>query len=127
MRLLLKGPVLVGFDELFDAAYGDPNTPRPYAKIAPTRIGKVLLPFACPSCEGVIHSSTIDKHTDLQRRFSWCPHCRKRYVLDAKGIKGDVCAPAQVEVGGKKFIVSPKKFKGVIGCDDYNLLGATHG
>jgi hypothetical protein len=128
MLPILQGPVLVGFDELFDRAYGDPETPRPYAKITPTRLGKTLLPFACPSCDGIVDTSTIDKHTDKRRGFSWCPHCRKRYVLNDKGVVGVICAPARVEIGGKCFVVGSKKIeklKAVVGdTTAYNLLGA---
>jgi hypothetical protein len=110
MRQRLPGPVLLGFAEAFEEAYGDPATPRPYPRITPSRIGPVLLPFSCPHCAAV-RSETVDPshrraYQDAARRFSWCPACRGRYVVNGAGMPlpealpaGATCAPARVERG----------------------------
>jgi len=128
-RVLLRGPVLVGFNELFDAAHGDPSTPAPYVKVKPARVGDTLLPFACPHCEAVrpemVSPKTSIGYWDRLRRFSWCPRCRKRYILDGRGAPlatkleiGATSAPAIVECGGKTSIVGGKKT-----VDGLKLLG----
>lgn len=110
-RILIPGPVLIGFSELFDRAHGDPKTERPYPKVTPSRMGSVLLPFACPHC-GEVRSEVVDPrrrehYYDRDRDFGWCPACRKRYVIDFKGTPlvasisaGAVAAPALVERNG---------------------------
>jgi hypothetical protein len=107
-RLLISGPVLLGFSTLFDSAWGSPLTPKPYPKVTPSRVGDVLLPFACPWCKEV-RSAVIDRKTrlgyhDKERDFSWCPSCRGRYVINPKGQPlssslpaGATHAPALVE------------------------------
>lgn len=106
-RRYISGPVLLGFAEAFDASRGDPNTPRPYVTVTPSRLGKTLLPFACPHCEAV-SSEAVDPETrsvylDRDREFSWCPVCRGRYVLQLSGAPlaaavrpSDGFAPARV-------------------------------
>jgi hypothetical protein len=115
-KLLLPGPVLIGFSEFFDRAWGDPLTERPYPKVTPSCVGGVLLPFACPHC-GVVKSAVIDPKTrlgywDQDRDFSWCPACQKRYVIESKGTPlksalpaGATHAPALVERVGKTEVV----------------------
>ena len=49
-RLLLPGPVLMGFADLYDAAYGNPCPPDKMPVVTPTLIGGVALPFPCPHC-----------------------------------------------------------------------------
>lgn len=106
-RMILPGPVLVGFAAMFDRAYGDPKTPRPYARVAPTKMGSVLLPFPCPNCSAVraevVDPKTRKGYTDEERGFSWCPSCYKRYVIEPEGIplaeaipEGAEGAPARI-------------------------------
>lgn len=88
-RRLLSGPVLLGFAEVFDRAYGDPKSPRPYLTITPAAVGRSLLPFPCPRC-GKSHCDAVDPrkrggYCDPERGFSWCPSCGLRYKLDTKG------------------------------------------
>ena len=127
-RVLLRGPSLVGFFELFDNSCGDPSTPLPYAKVKPAVVGGVLLPFACPHCGAVkpemVHTKRALNYKD-GRGFSWCPACKKRYFLDEKGapLSGEIevgatCAPAVVERGGKITVVS-----GRTASDGLQLLG----
>jgi hypothetical protein len=115
-KLLIPGPVLVGFSALFDQAHGDPRTPRPYVKVTPTAIGGMLVPFPCPHC-GAVRSAVIDPKTrlgyhDKERDFSWCPACRKRYVINPKGAAlvgalppGATHAPALVERAGISEVI----------------------
>lgn len=88
-RRYISGPVLLGFAEAFDASRGNPNTPRPYVTVIPSRLGKSLLPFACPHCETVapdaVDSETRSMYLDKDRKFSWCPVCHGRYVLRLDG------------------------------------------
>lgn len=127
-RVLIPGPILVGFSELFDQAHGDPKTPLPLPKVIPSRIGSVLLPFSCPHCSAV-RSAVIDPKTrlgyhDKERGFSWCPACQKRYVICPEGTpltsalpKGATHAPALVERGGKTEVV------GLLAEDGLDVLG----
>jgi hypothetical protein len=105
---------LVGFFDLFAESSGR-EEPGPYVKVKPAVVGGVLLPFACPFC-GVVQSTAVDKKkwTDYAdaRGFSWCPACRKRYVLDGKGAPlaeeiavGATHAPAVIELGGKMAVI----------------------
>lgn len=115
-KVLLPGPVLIGFSEMFDRSYGDPKTPRPYVKIMPSCVGGVLLPFPCPHC-GEVRSAVIDPkkrlgYYDRERSFSWCPSCRKRYVIEPKGQPlteplsiGATHAPALVKRGEKTELI----------------------
>jgi hypothetical protein len=108
---LIPGAVLVGFAELFDRAYGDPRTPRPYPRVTPSRLGGTLLPFPCPHCRAVrdvvVDPRRRDFYHDAARDFSWCPACRGRYVIDRKGMPlaralepGARAAPARIERDG---------------------------
>jgi hypothetical protein len=128
-RVLVPGPVLIGFGDVFDASYGDPRTPRPYPKVTPSRVGNVLLPFPCPHC-GAIRTAVIDPKTrntyrDADRGFSWCPSCQKRFIIDPAGTPltkalpaGATYAPALVDRGGKvETSTDPVK-------DSLSLLGA---
>lgn len=113
-RVLLRGPVLIGFNELFDRAWGEPTT-TPLVTVKPARIGDALLPFACPHCNAVhpemVKPKTSVGYWDKERGFSWCPSCRKRYVLDGRGAPladklevGATHAPAVLECDGKVVI-----------------------
>ncbi len=115
-RLLIPGPVLIGFGQVFDQSYGDPRTKLPYPRVTPSCIGAVLLPYPCPHCKAV-RSQVIDPKTrlgyyDAERKFSWCPSCRGRYVVNPKGTPltkslppGVDHAPALVERGGKSEVI----------------------
>jgi hypothetical protein len=128
-RLLLSGPVLVGFADVFDRSFGNPKTPRPYPKVTPSAMCGVLLPFECPHC-GEVRSQPIDPKTrlgyhDKQRDFSWCPACKGRYVIDPKGTplvgslpSNATHAPALVERGNKSEVV------GLLENNGLDMLGA---
>jgi len=115
-RWLIHGPVLLGFSEMFDAAYGNPKTPRPYPRVTPSHVGGVLLPFACPHC-GAVRPEPVSKkksegYRDRERGFSWCPACRGRYVMNREGTPligalpaGASAAPALVERDGKRSVL----------------------
>ena len=115
-RVLIPGPVLLGFGEIFDRSYGRHDTPRPYPKVTPSCMGEVLLPFPCPHCNAV-RSAVVDRKTrlgyyDKNREFSWCPACRGRYVINPTGTplvgalpEGATCAPALVERRGKTEVL----------------------
>lgn len=127
-RFLLTGPTLLGFSEMFDSAYGNPRTPRPYPKVTPARVGGVLLPFPCPHC-GAAKSDVVDPkkrhhYRDEHRGHSWCPGCRGRYVIDYRGAPlakplpaGATSAPARVERNGKVEVLGPIEESG------FNVLG----
>jgi uncharacterized Zn-finger protein len=127
-RLLLRGPVLIGFNEMFADASGREDTPRPYVTVKPALVGGVLLPFECPHCEAVkpemVHPKRSQDYKD-ERGFSWCPGCRVRYVLDEKGAPlaegvevGATHAPAVIERGGKTAVIGGRSTDGL------KLLGA---
>lgn len=119
-RILLPGAVLVGFAELFDRAYGNPDTIRnkdgSYIKVTPARIGFALLPFACPHC-GAVRPEAVDmkrgrRYCDEERGFCWCPACQGRYILNTEGRPldselpaGATHAPALIERDGKAKVV----------------------
>lgn len=115
-RVLIPGPVLVGFGEIFDRSFGNPKTEKPYPKVTPSKIGDVLLPFLCPHC-GSVRSAVIDKKTrlgywDKERDFSWCPACQGRYVINPDGAPleeplepGATHAPALVERNGETRVL----------------------
>lgn len=96
MRVLLDGPVLLGFAEMFDRAYGDPATPKPYPTIAPAKVGDTLLPWPCPRCEEVQKTcqKSRDEYRDPERGHSWCSACGLRYMLDERGAPLDEDLPA---------------------------------
>ena len=126
---LISGPVLLGFCTAFERSSGREDTPRPYAKITPSRVGNVLLPFACPHC-GAIRSETVDPkqragYTDKERGFSFCPACGRRYIVNLEGMPlaeplppGAVSAPARVERAGKGETLDVSQKTGL------DLLGA---
>jgi uncharacterized Zn-finger protein len=127
--VLLRGPVLIGFNDLFAESSGR-EEPGPYVKVKPAVIGGVLLPFPCPHCSAVkpemVHPRRSLNYKDEGRGFSWCPACRKRYVLDDKGAPladeievGAMHAPAVIECGGKVAVIG-----GRIVSDGLKLLGA---
>lgn len=132
-RPLLSGPALVGFMDAFDSSCGDASTPRPYAKIAPARVGGVLLPFKCPRC-GEARREAVDPrrrggYADKERAFSWCPACGLRYVLDPKGHPlaealppGAESAPAVVT--GQVVGAKPSRTDDAPPTDGLSLLGA---
>jgi hypothetical protein len=132
-RALIPGPVLIGFSELFDRAYGNPktklNTDGSYPRVTPSRIGYALLPFACPHC-GEVRNEAVDpkrraNYRDDERGFYWCPSCGWRYILNTKGHPledslpvGATHAPALVEQNGKtELVVAPAE-------DGLDSLGA---
>jgi hypothetical protein len=117
-RLLIPGPVLIGFAEFFDRSYGDPKTPKAtdgnYPTVTPSKLGDTLLPFMCIYCEVVqsVDPKQVANYTDDQRKFSWCPSCRGRYVLDKDGqpLEDDLpagvnYAPAAVKHGEETMVV----------------------
>lgn len=124
-RVLIPGPVLIGFAELFDTAYGDPKTPRPYPRVTPSRVGASLLPFPCPHCGEVraepVHPKKGEGYRDRERGYSWCPACRGRYVVNRSGgplvghlVPGATCAPALVSRNGKESVLElPAKRNGL--------------
>ncbi len=128
-RLLIPGPVLVGFADVFDNAHGSARTPRPYPRVTPSRMGSVLLPFQCPHC-GEVKSAVVDPKTrngyrDAERNFSWCPSCHLRYVIIIQGMPltesipaGATHAPALVERSGRAEVV------GKFADDGLDILGA---
>jgi hypothetical protein len=128
-RILIPGPPLIGFADVFDAGHGDEKTPRPYPEVTPSRIGYALLPFACPHCGAVkceaVDPKRRDGYRDKQRGFSWCPACRKRYVLNTEGMPlpkslpaGADHAPARIERGDKVEIAGARVEDGL------TMLGA---
>jgi len=110
MRRLIPGPVLLGFAEIFDEAWGKPapNPPR----VTPSKVGEVLLPFPCPHCSAArpepVDPRRRSLYEDPGRGFSFCPVCLGRYVVDRAGVpllgelpRGATSAPARVERGGR--------------------------
>jgi hypothetical protein len=128
-RVLIPGPVLVGFAEFFDRSYGNPKTPKVnggYPIVTPSKIGQTLLPFVCIYCDKVqsVDPKQVTDYTDNQRGFSWCPSCRGRYVLDTNGQPltqdlppGAEYAPAVVRSGEETRVIG-KSTK-----DGFTLLG----
>lgn len=128
-RTLLKGPVLIGFNDLFERSFGHEDTPAPYPKVTPTFLGGAIVPFPCPHC-GETRRAVVDPKTrlgyyDRERGFSWCPACQKRYVINARGgsalgeLPPDVkVKPALVERDGEVSALLPPKVSGL------DMLGA---
>ena len=128
-RPLISGTPLVGFNSLFDAAYGSTKGSKPHPRVTPSRVGAALLPFPCPHC-GEVRPVVVDRkryagYRDPVRGHSWCPACRGRYEINFDGAPlvgalepGAISAPAIVEVGGKKKIVRER-------VDGFSLLGTT--
>ena len=99
---LIPGVPIIGFADVFDGAYGDPSL-GPYPEVTPSRMGSVLLPFACPKCDFVLTVSTLAKYTDKGRKFSWCPRCQGRLIVKEEGMPlptslsaGAIVAPALI-------------------------------
>jgi hypothetical protein len=91
----LSGPSVCGFYGAFESDYGDDSTPRPYARVTPTRVGSALLPFNCPSCDSKIDFSDAKRRESyhdtrvlgtVKKDNYWCPNCDARFVLNKKGI-----------------------------------------
>lgn len=108
MRIV--GPVLLGFAEAFEEAYGKPSI-RKYPEMVPSRVGAILLPFPCPHCmvvrSEVVHPIERENYREPKRGFSWCPSCRGRYKIDYRGTPlavslppGATSAPAQRQADG---------------------------
>lgn len=126
-RRLIHGTPLVGFLEAFEESCGRPTPNMPI--ITPSRVGGVLLPFACPHC-GAVRSETVDRgkrkqYTDKERGFSFCPVCLGRYIVNLEGMPlaealpaGATSAPARIERGGKVEVLDGAKESGL------DLLGA---
>lgn len=130
-RRLLPGPVLLGFAQLFDAAWGRPCPATEIPTVAPTRLGGQALPFPCPHCGAVRPRSkdpaARDDYRDPVRGFCWCPACLGRYRLDREGIAlpaplrpGAQAAPCRVTVGGVSWILDMNSEP-----DDLDFLEAT--
>lgn len=129
-RLLLPGPVLLGFADLFDAAYGRPCAASEIPLVTPTAIGGALLPWPCPHCGAVRPQMATAQgraeHSDPQRGFYFCPACEGRYRL-APGAPPPVAiaagahaAPCRVELGGVSWIIDMNRL-----ADDLDFLEAT--
>lgn len=127
-RILLSGPVLLGFADLFDAAYGRPCPPSEIPTVTPSAIGGAALPFPCPHC-GAVRPQMVDKearaeYADPERGFFFCPACEGRYRLGASASlpaevhPGDAAAPCRVALGGASWIVMMNSM-----ADDLDFLG----
>ena len=109
MKTYLPGPVVCGFYDCFEADYGDPETPKPYARVTPSRVGKALLPFHCPSCGQVVDftdSERLAAYRDDRNKARvnyFCPSCGARFYLNEAGrefsgsLDSDGAAPSVVE------------------------------
>jgi hypothetical protein len=125
-RYLIPGPILIGFAEFFDRAYGDPKTPKKngdYPIVTPSKLGDTLLPFMCIYCEVVqsVCPKQLANYTDDRRGFSWCPSCRGRYILDRQGqpLEDDIpagvdYAPAAVKHGEETTVVGKYTKDGLV-------------
>jgi len=92
----IPGPPLLGFADAFDEAYGRSDTPKPYPKVTPSKVGNTLLPFPCPHCDVVCPVMITQRraaYCDAKREHCWCPNCRKRYILDVTGQSLSVLLP----------------------------------
>lgn len=109
---LIGGAELCGFWGFFEASYGNPDTPKPYATVTPSKVGGALLPFPCPRCGECSQSLACPKlreHFHDTRRGQghyFCPKCGERFYLDLQGIPLEVevtpgmeCAPARMTRG----------------------------
>lgn len=90
----LPGTPVIGFHGLFEEDYGDPQTPKPYCRVTPSRSGSTLLPFSCPRCHSSIDfsdSKNREAHHDTRslngkrQNNHFCPHCGLRFYLNEKG------------------------------------------
>ena len=119
----LKGPVLLGFAEMFDRTRGDEETPWPYPVVVPSAVGPVILPFSCPhcgtTCSELVDPKTRENYYDKERKFSWCPcpDCRKRFFVDRKGEPLAEVLPAGATV-------APSKVEGREKVRSLDMLGA---
>lgn len=112
-HVYLSGPPLVGLYGMFDADYGDPDSPRPYPRVTPSRAGALMLPFRCPRCPATVDFSDPARREDYhdtrplpggaRRDNYFCPRCGVRFTLNDRGqpMKGklatDGAAPSVVE------------------------------
>lgn len=90
MKTYLLGPPVCGLHGMFEENFGDSNSPAPYVRVTPMRLGSALLPFHCPRCERVIDftdPAVRDAHCDTRsaRKNHWCPHCGLRFLLNECG------------------------------------------
>lgn len=110
----LLGAPLAGFHGIFEENFGDPETPTPYPRVTPSRVGSALLSFKCPACRTIIHEFSDheerEHYKDPQQGFFFCPcpDCRSRFYLNEEGMPlpaalpaGANVAPCRVERGGK--------------------------
>jgi len=88
----LSGPEVCGFYGMFETNFGDPETPAPYARVTPSCVAGVLLPFSCPNCKTVLSQFSDPKtrehyHDDRDGRDNfWCPTCDVRFNLRLQGM-----------------------------------------
>lgn len=128
----IRGVPLLGFATAFTEINGRDDTPLPLPVVTPSRMGGILLPFACPHCSAVrsepVNPRKRRLYHDDEGGFSWCPACRCRYVLILQGLPlaaplpaGAESAPAQVVRNGvtETTAARPPHFT-----DSLNLLGA---
>lgn len=112
----LSGIPVVGFVGLFEARYGDPDTPRPYCRVTPSRVGSAILPFRCPRCRAAIDftdPAVRDAHRDARdpgRVNHFCPRCGLRFYLH----EGGAAPPSCVDDGG----AAPAIVERVVRCPD---------
>jgi hypothetical protein len=145
-EIYIPGPTVCGFHGMFERDFGDDTTPKPYARVTPSRVGGALLPFHCPSCEAVVDFSDParrEHHHDSRETASgkndnyWCPSCSHRFYLNTKGkpFKGTIdehVAPAEVEtiavgedgmVNYKRITKAPRNPTTILGHFQNYILG----
>jgi len=107
----LDGPPLCGLYGFFEADFGAPDSPKPYPRVTPSRVGGLLLPFRCPCCPATIDFSDPKNRADYcdprpLRGNHYCPRCGARFLLNTDGqpldgeLATDGAAPSMVETVG---------------------------
>jgi hypothetical protein len=136
-HVYLSGPALCGLYGMFEEDFGDPESPRPYPRVTPTRLGGVLMPFRCPRCPATVDFSnpeTREHYRDPRpsRNNHFCPRCGVRFTLNTDGqalvgkIADDGAAPSTVEtisVGSDGLLKLERKTKRPGGAEEQYLLG----
>lgn len=121
----IGGAPLLGFAEAFEGAYGDPQTPVPYVRLAPLRMGDALLPFPCPRCASPVGPTAWAECADRRGGYSWCPACLWRFKLDRRGTPvldrrgAEVAAVSLAPAGASAVTWAPAPPAGAL-----SLLGA---